>query len=404
MRALPPVPWASLAAVKPSAETGSCFDTTRVGTRVAAPGSHTVTPSSASTGGFGAASSTSKPRTDKFLRRGMGTGGTHDAGLASTAARRRASGAAAASSAAPPRAGATRRRANPPTSALRRAYERGDLPVAIMQSVTNKLSWKVKVETLDLAHYLPLFCDGLREVEEPYRFIAEEGVYDLLLRSPLPKVLACVPVIVVPLKTALNTRIPSVIKRVLKILQTLVECGNLIGEALVPFYRQLLPVLAIFKNKKKNLGDAMDYRPDDGIGELIDETLEKLEVTGGPDAFVNIKYLVSWPGGRLRPGSSSRVPSAGRPPRRAAAYACLTPPLPPPAPLAPCASSILRPRRRCPRTRAASTEALRAACNVSLSFRLRVGPRPPKGKRLRAPARLLSRPALIPRHTTPIPT
>ncbi|CAE7874765.1 Pacrg, partial [Symbiodinium sp. KB8] len=274
LRALPPVPWASLAAVKPSAETGSCFDTTRVGTRVAAPGSHTVTPSSASTGGFGAASSTSKPRTDKFLRRGMGTGGTHDAGLASTAARRRASGAAAASSAAPPRAGATRRRANPPTSALRRAYERGDLPVAIMQSVTNKLSWKVKVETLDLAHYLPLFCDGLREVEEPYRFIAEEGVYDLLLRSPLPKVLACVPVIVVPLKTALNTRIPSVIKR-----------------ALVPFYRQLLPVLAIFKNKKKNLGDAMDYRPDDGIGELIDETLEKLEVTGGPDAFVNIKYL-----------------------------------------------------------------------------------------------------------------
>lgn len=234
----------------------------------------------------------------------MGTGGTHDAGLASTAAHRRASGAAAASSAAPPKAGATRRRANPPTSALRRAYERGDLPVAIMQSVTNKLSWKVKVETLDLAHYLPLFCDGLREVEEPYRFVAEEGVYDLLLRSPLPKVLACVPVIVVPLKTALNTRIPSVIKRVLKILQTLVECGNLIGEALVPFYRQLLPVLAIFKNKKKNLGDAMDYRPDDGIGELIDETLEKLEVTGGPDAFVNIKYLVSQPAELLRSRSA----------------------------------------------------------------------------------------------------
>ena len=36
--------------------------------------------------------------------------------------------------------------------------------------------------------------------------------------------------------------------RVLKVIQTLVESGEMIGEALVPYYRQLLPVLNIFKN------------------------------------------------------------------------------------------------------------------------------------------------------------
>jgi hypothetical protein len=37
--------------------------------------------------------------------------------------------------------------------------------------------------------------------------------------------------------------------RVLKVMQALVEAGDMIGEALVPYYRQLLPVLNIFKNK-----------------------------------------------------------------------------------------------------------------------------------------------------------
>lgn len=48
---------------------------------------------------------------------------------------------------------------------------------------------------------------------------------------------------------ALNTREPMIMRRVLLILQELVRCGDMIGEALVPYYRQLLPVLNIFKNK-----------------------------------------------------------------------------------------------------------------------------------------------------------
>lgn len=67
-----------------------------------------------------------------------------------------------------------------------------------------------------------------------------------------------------------------------------------IGENLVPYYRQLLPILNLFKSCNKNLGDIMEYgqRKDLNVGDLITETLQVLEKTGGPDAFINIKYMI----------------------------------------------------------------------------------------------------------------
>ena len=52
----------------------------------------------------------------------------------------------------------------------------------------------------------------------------------------------------------------------LKKIQKLVLAGDMIGEALVPYYRQILPVFNMFKNKRckcednsVNLGDKIDY-------------------------------------------------------------------------------------------------------------------------------------------------
>lgn len=81
----------------------------------------------------------------------------------------------------PPAAGSHARRANPPNTAFRRFYERGDLPIAIEHRGTkNVISWKVEIERLDYHHYLPIFFDGVRETEEPFRFLATKGVEDLL--------------------------------------------------------------------------------------------------------------------------------------------------------------------------------------------------------------------------------
>ena len=66
------------------------------------------------------------------------------------------------------------------------------------------------------------------------------------------------------------------------------------GEALVPYYRQLLPILNIFRNKNMNIGDRIEYGQykRENVGDLIQETLELMERYGGEDAFINIKYMI----------------------------------------------------------------------------------------------------------------
>merc|ERR1712110_1063726 len=120
------------------------------------------------------------------------------------------------------------------------------------------VQWKVDIDKLDYHHYLPIFFDGLREKEDPYRFMAVQGTYDMLEKGG-PKILPVVPQLIIPVKTALNTRDPELMTTVMKVLIKLVLSGEMIGEALVPYYRQILPVFNIFKNKNQNLGDSIDY-------------------------------------------------------------------------------------------------------------------------------------------------
>ncbi|CAB1101391.1 unnamed protein product [Ectocarpus sp. CCAP 1310/34] len=96
------------------------------------------------------------------------------------------------------------------------------------------------------------------------------------------------------MKTALNTREPRIICPTLKILQQMILLSPMIGQALVPYYRQLLPMFNLFRGMNSNIGDAIDYnqRSRINVGELIMETLEVMEQFGGPDAFINIKYMI----------------------------------------------------------------------------------------------------------------
>lgn len=133
---------------------------------------------------------------------------------------------------------------------------------------------------------------------------------------------------------ALNMRNPQVMCTTLKVLQHLVVSADMVGEALVPYYRQILPILNIFKNRNckyltfnrillscsalqfskclfrkesrwkqhkylfffisVNSGDGIDYSQQkrENIGDLIQETLEAFERHGGEDAFINIKYMI----------------------------------------------------------------------------------------------------------------
>ncbi|KAJ3394678.1 hypothetical protein HDU92_006667 [Lobulomyces angularis] len=180
------------------------------------------------------------------------------------------------------------------SSGFRKLYDRGDFPISVNHDTKgNKINWKVDIEKLDYHHYLPLFFSGLCETEEPYAFLARQGIHDLLDRGG-QKILPVVPQLIIPIKKALNTRNIHVITTTLKVLQHLVESADMVGEALVPYYRQVLPIFNLFKNKNLNLGDGIYYSQQkrENIGDLIQETLEKFELTGGEDAFINIKYMV----------------------------------------------------------------------------------------------------------------
>jgi len=203
-----------------------------------------------------------------------------------------------------------------PATQFRRMYDRGDLPLAIQHGAVKTLIWKVSdVATLDYSTLLPTFIEGLREKTEPYAFVASVGTRHLIQAGHRvgghEKLLPIISQAVIPLKLALITRDPTTVVKALECLQQLVqpECTPAfggpppsqlihtgIGMALVPYFRQLLPVLNIYKGKKMNLGDGIDYsqqkRDFRNIGELIEETLNMLEVSGGPDAYINIKYLV----------------------------------------------------------------------------------------------------------------
>ncbi|KAI8588489.1 hypothetical protein HDU89_000663 [Geranomyces variabilis] len=179
-------------------------------------------------------------------------------------------------------------------TSFRKLYDRGDFPIAVNHDAKgNKINWKVDIEKLDYHHYLPLFFSGLCETEEPYAFLARQGIHDLLDKGG-NKILPVVPQLIIPIKKALNTRNIHVITTTLKVLQHLVESAEMVGEALVPYYRQILPIFNLFKNKNVNLGDGIYYSQQkrENIGDLIQETLEKFELTGGEDAFINIKYMV----------------------------------------------------------------------------------------------------------------
>jgi hypothetical protein len=103
-----------------------------------------------------------------------------------------------------------------------------------------------------------LFFTGLVETEEPYAFLAQQGLKDLLQRGG-SKILPAIPQIVLPIKCilfllmidGLNTRNPKVVTTVLKSLQDLVDASPQVGEALVPYYRQILPIFNLFKNRNR---------------------------------------------------------------------------------------------------------------------------------------------------------
>ena len=116
----------------------------------------------------------------------------------------------------PPKAGAFNPRKINRTG-FRLHYDRCDLPILIEHSSGCKIKWKNEDwDKFDYQLYLPIFIDGIREIDDPYRFLAVQGTFDLLdkVKDAIVKV---IPQLILPLKAALNTRDSDVICVALKV-------------------------------------------------------------------------------------------------------------------------------------------------------------------------------------------
>ncbi|KAF4653438.1 hypothetical protein FOZ61_008985 [Perkinsus olseni] len=174
---------------------------------------------------------------------------------------------------------------------FRAFYGRSDMPFKMKHDGRKTLQWKVPPDTVDYSVVLPIFIDGIREVQPLFEFVAYEGAQELIKMGGDDRLLPILSKLILPLKRALNSKDPKAMRKALHLIQVMVKSGEQIGEALVPYYRQLLPIFNIFKGQR-NMGDEMDFGSKRNLGAMIEDTLTVLETHGGEDAFINIKYMI----------------------------------------------------------------------------------------------------------------
>lgn len=152
-----------------------------------------------------------------------------------------------------------------------------------------QLVWTQPIAELDLHHVLPIFFSGLTETQDPYQFAAVDGLFQLLETSCKAEQLTpIVSQLVQPIKDCLNTKNSVVICNVLRAIQQLAVCGPSVVKELTKGYHKFLPAFNILRvSKKSNQGNVPS-----AIGNLVDETLEVLEMNGDEMAYKDLRKMI----------------------------------------------------------------------------------------------------------------
>ncbi|KAG8195517.1 hypothetical protein JTE90_019506 [Oedothorax gibbosus] len=185
----------------------------------------------------------------------------------------------------------------PPLSRFRYLYKNGHIPVVLdyrRGARQHDLHWMVDIDKLDFEFYLPIFSDGLSDVEHPFDVLAREGTI-ILLTAAKDMVLSVLPEVVKGIKKALSTDDPIAMMNACAVIQRLATVSPLVGLALIRYYRILLvPVFSKYKSVQRpyKRGE-IDYgQGKQNLSDVVNQTLDLLDRTGGPDAYVEIKYAV----------------------------------------------------------------------------------------------------------------
>ena len=178
-------------------------------------------------------------------------------------------------------------------------YKSGQLPIALDHGPRgNALNWLTPIVDVNVARFLPIFLNGIREVDPVNKFMACQGVVEmlemLLATNQGHRVVPGLDQIVHELRLALDTHRDDVVLLALKVVRTLLHTSPQVGPAMTPFYRKLCGPMNLFVRKQRNLGDEPDFAQakENDVGAAVMETLELMERMGSADAFQWIKYCV----------------------------------------------------------------------------------------------------------------
>ncbi|KAG5670299.1 hypothetical protein PVAND_000575 [Polypedilum vanderplanki] len=186
------------------------------------------------------------------------------------------------------------------SSMFRKLFLRGDIPChrsfdRQKQQCHRKpmyLMWKVAPQDLDYSYYLPIFFDGLCEAALPYKLIARYGIHDLL-NAASDKIRSVIPCLIIPIKNALNTKNCDIIMATLRIIQHMCMLQPCVAFDLIPYYRQILPILNLYYGSDINMLDGIDYDRCGRLNDEIEKTLMMLEKCDCEDKiYLNIKYCI----------------------------------------------------------------------------------------------------------------
>ena len=178
-------------------------------------------------------------------------------------------------------------------------YKSGQLPIALDHGPRgNALNWLTPIAEVNVSRLLPIFLNGIREVDAVYKFMACQGVVEMLemlmASGQGHRVVPGIDQIVQELRMAMDTHRDDVVLLALKVVRTLLRTGDAVGPAMTPFYRKLSGPMNLFVRKQRNLGDTPDFAQakENDVGAAVIDTLELMERKGGEDAFQWIKYCV----------------------------------------------------------------------------------------------------------------
>ncbi|KAG2486832.1 hypothetical protein HYH03_014515 [Edaphochlamys debaryana] len=143
---------------------------------------------------------------------------------------------------------------------------------------------------LDVATWLPVFLDGIREYDEPYRFLAVRGSEELLYKAG-DTIHTFAESLVLPLKLALDTREPTAVAVALQLMGAALALDPGVAGRWVPAYWQFAQVLNLFRARGGALAVDMGYnrRTVATCRQLATDFMTAFELAGGPAATAAVR-------------------------------------------------------------------------------------------------------------------